>query len=150
MSTSFQTFLVCLLFALWGTGNVYSQVADPSAGCTRTFTSDEDFNEGLLLSVNTSVSGSLRLDQPGQPLPFVYIPCSARGTVVRINVVTGEIVGEYASAQLLMNLETYGYPIVPKTAQLTEYRRDRLFVLVLRLVVPAATLMELQIQMANI
>ncbi|MFN5296590.1 MAG: hypothetical protein ACK5BL_13735, partial [Flavobacteriales bacterium] len=98
MSASFQTFLVCLLFALWGTGNMYSQVADPSAGCTRTFTSDEDFNEGLLLSVNTSVSGSLRLDQPGQPLPFVYIPCSARGTVVRINVVTGEIVGEYASA----------------------------------------------------
>jgi streptogramin lyase len=97
MSTSFQTFLVCLLFALWGTGNLYSQ-ADPSAGCTRTFTSDEDFNEGLLLSVNTSVSGSLRLDQPGQPLPFVYIPCSARGTVVRINVVTGEIVGEFASA----------------------------------------------------
>ena len=98
MSTSFQTFLVCLLFALWGTGNLYSQVANPSAGCTRTFTSDEDFNEGLLLSVNTSVSGSLRLDQPGQPLPFVYVPCSARGTVVRINVTTGEIVGEYLSA----------------------------------------------------
>jgi streptogramin lyase len=97
MSASIQTLVVCFLFALWGSGNLYSQ-AQPSAGCTRTFTSDEDFNEGLLLSVNTSVSGSLRLDQPGQPLPFVYIPCSARGTVVRINVVTGEIVGEFASA----------------------------------------------------
>lgn len=97
MSASIQTLVVCFLFALWGSGNLYSQ-AQPSAGCTRTFTSDEDFNEGLLLSVNTSVSGSLRLDQPGQPLPYVYIPCSARGTVVRINVVTGEIVGEFASA----------------------------------------------------
>jgi streptogramin lyase len=97
MSASIQTLVVCFLFALWGSGNLYSQ-AQPSAGCTRTFTSDEDFNEGLLLSVNTSVSGSLRLDQPGQPLPFVYIPCSARGTVVRINVTTGEIVGEYSTA----------------------------------------------------
>jgi|GEM_PF-1360182 len=97
MNASMQTLVVCFLFALWGSGNLYSQ-AQPSAGCTRTFTSDEDFNEGLLLSVNTSVSGSLRLDQPGQPLPFVYVPCSARGTVVRINVTTGEIVGEYSTA----------------------------------------------------
>jgi hypothetical protein len=98
MNASMQTLAVCLFILLWGTENLYSQFANPSAGCTRTFTSDEDFNEGLLLSVNTSVSGSLRLDQPGQPLPFVYIPCSARGTVVRINVSTGEIVGEFASA----------------------------------------------------
>jgi streptogramin lyase len=98
MNASMQTLVVCLFFLLWGTGNLYSQFVNPSAGCSRTFTSDEDFNEGLLLSVNTSVSGSLRLDQPGQPLPFVYIPCSARGTVVRINTTTGEIVGEYSSA----------------------------------------------------
>jgi streptogramin lyase len=98
MSSSLHTFLVCMLLGLWAAGSLHSQDLPSSAGCSRTFTSDEDFNEGLLLSVNTSVSGSLRLDQPGQPLPFVYIPCSARGTVVRINVVTGEIVGEFSSA----------------------------------------------------
>ncbi|MFN6390615.1 MAG: T9SS type A sorting domain-containing protein [Bacteroidota bacterium] len=67
-------------------------------GCSRTYTDNVDFDEGLLLSVNYNVPGTLRLDQPGQPLPFVYIPCSARGTVVRINAETGEITGEFASA----------------------------------------------------
>ncbi|MFN5355631.1 MAG: T9SS type A sorting domain-containing protein [Bacteroidota bacterium] len=66
--------------------------------CIRSYTSDEDFNEGFLLSVNTSVSGSLRLDQPGQPLPYVNIACSGKGTVVRIDAITGQIIGEYLTA----------------------------------------------------
>ena len=72
--------------------------ASNANACSRTFTTDEDFNEGFLLSVNTSVSGSLRLDQPGQPLPFVNIACSGKGTVVRIDAITGQVIGEYLTA----------------------------------------------------
>jgi streptogramin lyase len=72
--------------------------ASNANACSRTFTTDEDFNEGYLLSVNTSVSGSLRLDQPGQPLPFVNIACSGKGTVVRIDAITGQVIGEYLTA----------------------------------------------------
>lgn len=73
-------------------------VAQTSPGCIRTYTDNADFDEGFLLSVNYDVPGTLRLDQPGQPLPFVNIACSGRGTVVRFDAVTGEIVGEYTTA----------------------------------------------------
>lgn len=69
-----------------------------SSGGIKKYTSDSDFSEGLKLSVNSGISGSLRLDQPNQPLPYVNIPCSGRGTLVRIHVGTGAIIGEYTSA----------------------------------------------------
>ena len=72
--------------------------ASNANACSRTFTSSEDFEEGFLLSVNTSVPGSLRLDQPGQPLPFVNVACSGKGTVVRIDAITGQVIGEYLTA----------------------------------------------------
>ena len=69
-----------------------------SPGGIKKYTSDADFSEGLKLSVNSGISGSLRLDQPNQPLPYVNIPCSGRGTLVRIHVGTGAIIGEYTTA----------------------------------------------------
>ncbi len=69
-----------------------------SPGGIKKYTSDADFGEGLKLSVNSGISGSLRLDQPNQPLPYVNIPCSGRGTLVRIHVGTGAIIGEYTTA----------------------------------------------------
>ena len=75
-----------------------SSAQQVSPGGIKKYTNDSDFSEGLKLSVNTGISGSLRLDQPNQPLPFISIPCSGRGTLVRININTGEVVGEYLTA----------------------------------------------------
>jgi len=40
----------------------------------------------------------LQLDQPTEPFPFINVAASGRGTVVRANTETGEIVGEYRTA----------------------------------------------------
>lgn len=66
--------------------------------CSRVYTENADFDEGTLLNVNHEVAGQLQLNQTTQPFPFVNIACSARGTIVRIDVNTGTILGEYLTA----------------------------------------------------
>ena len=68
--------------------------------CTRTYTVDADFAEGNLLNVNYDAPNSdqLQLNAVTAPFPYVNIACSGRGTVVRIHVVTGAILGEYWTA----------------------------------------------------
>ena len=78
--------------------------APPSAAqdvppCSRTYTSDADFDEGALLNVNHDPDhDQLQLNAITEPFPFVYIANSARGTAVRIDVNTGQILGEYFTA----------------------------------------------------
>jgi RHS repeat-associated protein len=62
------------------------------------FTVTEDFLEGRR-SQTTAVEDELRLD-PGSSgmFPFVNIAASVRGSVIRIDTRTGEVVGEYDSA----------------------------------------------------
>lgn len=68
-------------------------VAAPSS---RTYTFDADFAEGELVNVNyDNVPDQLQLNQTITPFPFVWIACSARGTIVRIDANTGQILGEY-------------------------------------------------------
>lgn len=65
----------------------------------RIYTEDADFAEGTLLNVNhTEVPNQLQLDFDVEPFPFIWVACSARGTVVRIDVNTGAILGEYSTA----------------------------------------------------
>jgi streptogramin lyase len=87
---------LALGFALLCAGSASAQ--QPAGNCGRTYTSNEDFEEGSLLSLNYSIPGSLRLDQPGKPLPYINIACSGRGTVARINVNTGQVIGEYLTS----------------------------------------------------
>lgn len=88
-------YTLALLFILVTLTDVIGQ---GTQACTRTYTLDADFYEGQLLSVNTSVPNQLQLDQPGRPLPYINIACSQRGTVVRIDINTGQIIGEYLTA----------------------------------------------------
>ena len=62
----------------------------------RTYTLDADFDEGFLVNVNhdSPNNDQLQLNFETQTLPFIWVACSARGTVVRINVNNGEILGE--------------------------------------------------------
>ena len=69
-------------------------------GCARTYTLDGDFDEGALINVNhdSPNNDQLQLSSPANPLPFVNIACSGRGTVARIDVNSGVVVGEYNTA----------------------------------------------------
>lgn len=68
---------------------------------SRTYTTTADFQEGAATNVNaTDVPDQLQLDVAGAPSPFpvVNIAASGRGTLVRIEGVTGQILGEYATS----------------------------------------------------
>lgn len=66
---------------------------------SRTYTRNVDFSEGSLFNLNfNEVPDELRLNKNITPLPYIYIACSERGTVVRIDINSGQIVGEYATA----------------------------------------------------
>lgn len=72
---------------------------DALAAC-ESYTFDADFDLGVMLNVNHDApnSNQLQLNTNPTPFPFVNIACSDRGTVVRIDVNTGAILGEYLSA----------------------------------------------------
>lgn len=62
-----------------------------------TYTSDADFDGGNMLNVNhdSPNNNQLQLNATTQPFPFIWIACSNRGTIVRVDVNTGVILGEY-------------------------------------------------------
>jgi len=64
------------------------------------YTTDADFDQGTMVSVNHDPPSNdqLQLDQPTEPFPFINVAASGRGTVVRANTETGQIIGEYRTA----------------------------------------------------
>jgi hypothetical protein len=64
------------------------------------YTTDSDFDRGTLLSVNhnSPYNDQLQLDSQTKPFPFINVAASGRGTMVRTNTETGEVVGEYRTA----------------------------------------------------
>jgi len=69
----------------------------PAWGISRTYTLDADFDEGSMLNVNhdTPNNDQLQLDTLTTPFPFICIALSGRGTIIRADVNTGQILGEY-------------------------------------------------------
>ncbi|MGD9147214.1 MAG: hypothetical protein PVI80_16725, partial [Anaerolineae bacterium] len=88
--------LVLILSFLILPSNVPAQVP----GKNVLYTTDADFDQGTLVSVNHDPPNNdqLQLDSPTEPFPFINVAASGRGTVVRANTETGEIVGEYRTA----------------------------------------------------
>ncbi|MBN1446285.1 MAG: T9SS type A sorting domain-containing protein [Bacteroidetes bacterium] len=68
--------------------------------CSKTYTVDADFDLGNLINVNhdSPNNDQLQLNDVTAPPPYIWVACSARGTAVRIDVATGEILGEYRTA----------------------------------------------------
>lgn len=98
--------LACLFLAapLRLTGQAF---AAPVPGTDVTYTLDADFDQGTLLNVNhdSPNADQLQLNETTTPFPFVNIACSGRGTIVRIDVDTGVILGEYRTAPNGMGLD---------------------------------------------
>jgi hypothetical protein len=71
-----------------------------SCAGNRVFTLDADFDRGTLLNLNHDApnGNQLQVNQAPAPFPFVNVAASARGTIVRIDVNTGVVLGEYLTA----------------------------------------------------
>ncbi len=67
---------------------------------SREYTTDADFDEGILLNVNHDAPNNdqLQLGTEATPFPFISVANSGNGTMVRIDVQTGQILGEYRTA----------------------------------------------------
>ena len=73
-----------------------SASAVPPAGNPATYTLNTHFDEGTLVNVNdTDVADQLQLDSAAMPFNFIWIAVSSQGTVVKIDTLTGAVLGEY-------------------------------------------------------
>ena len=75
---------------------VRTVAAAPAA--SRTYTLDADFDDGTLINVNHDIPDQLQLNTETEPLPFIWVAASGRGTIVRIHTKSGQILGEYRTA----------------------------------------------------
>jgi YVTN family beta-propeller protein len=65
------------------------------------FTNDADFDQGVLFQLNHDApnNNQLQIDHPILvEFPFINVAASGRGTMVRTNTLTGQVVGEYRTA----------------------------------------------------
>ena len=62
------------------------------------YTTAADFSNEFSVNVNTNGADELVVNADPAPLPYVWVAASSRGTIVRIDTDTGEIMGEYRSA----------------------------------------------------
>ena len=69
-------------------------------GVPATYTIDLDFDDGALINVNhdSPNNNQLQLNARGEPFNFIWVAASARGTIIKIDTLTGQILGEYLSA----------------------------------------------------
>jgi streptogramin lyase len=66
-------------------------------GASVTYTSDQDFAQGQRVNLDV-VNGTLRLSEVTSTFPSIWVALSDRGTIVRIDTESGEIIGEYLTA----------------------------------------------------
>jgi RHS repeat-associated protein/uncharacterized repeat protein (TIGR01451 family) len=65
---------------------------------TRTYTTSADFAEGTSINLTDTPPDQLRLDDTTEAFEFIWIAASNRGTVIKIDTTTGEVLGEFWSA----------------------------------------------------
>jgi hypothetical protein len=92
--------VTCLVAGLLSAGQLDKTASAQVPGIDVLYTTDEDFDQGTMISVNhdTPYNDQLQLDHPTEPFPFINVAASGRGTVVRIDTESGEILGEYRTA----------------------------------------------------
>ena len=98
------TFVLSLLLIFTFVGSALGQdtrLSEPQVlqSKIKTYTLNADFDEGTLVNLNhTVVSDQLQLDSMATPFEFIWVAASGRGTIIKIDTVTGSILGEYWSA----------------------------------------------------
>lgn len=70
-------------------------VVKPKPFTERTYTLDADFDEGNTFNVIHDVANQLQLDHTAREFDFLWVAVSSKGTIVKINTKTGQVLGEY-------------------------------------------------------
>lgn len=98
----FQHHRACRLAAWLGLAlllTVISMTAAADApGNPGIYTLNADFDEGTKVNINHNIADQLQLDSIPTPFAFIWVAASAHGTVVKIDTVTGALLGEYLTA----------------------------------------------------
>jgi streptogramin lyase len=92
---------LCAVFAvllLATTVRAPSYVAATVEPASRVYTTDADFATGQSINVVNTTTGQLQLAEETSAFGFIWIAASARGTILKIDTESGEILGEYLSA----------------------------------------------------
>ncbi|MEW6219922.1 MAG: hypothetical protein AB1634_10360 [Thermodesulfobacteriota bacterium] len=85
---------VTLLALVLGGSSLWAASGNPGL-----YTLDADFDQGTMVNVNhEEVADQLQLDSQPTPFEFIWVAASSRGTIVKIDTVTGQVLGEYWSA----------------------------------------------------
>jgi RHS repeat-associated protein len=93
----FSRYFLCLFMVL----PVSRALAAGDAGCRYSYGATNAFGSGLLVNLNyTNAEAELRLNTQTRPFKFLNVPCGESGTLVRIDVTTSNVVGEYRTAPL--------------------------------------------------
>lgn len=87
--------VMCIIVSIFFGNNIF---AETSGSVEKEYTLDGEFNEGNLNNVTTSVPDQLQLDDTTTPFGFIWIAVSSKGTIVKIDTKTGDILGEYKTA----------------------------------------------------
>jgi streptogramin lyase len=95
-STS-RSLLLTAVVALVASAVVPSIATAAVSGTSVTYTSDADFEEGQRVNLDVG-NGTLRLSEVVSTYPSIWVALSDRGTIVRIDTRSGEIIGEYLTA----------------------------------------------------
>ena len=81
-----------------------SSIAQPQpTGTSAIYTTISDFSYGTLLNTTTALTpigttGQVQFSPTSKPFPYLYVAVSGRGTLVRIDINSGAILGEYFTA----------------------------------------------------
>jgi RHS repeat-associated protein len=70
-------------------------VVKPKPFAERTYTLDADFDQGSQFNVVHDVANQLQLDHTAREFDFLWVSVSSKGTIVKINTTTGQVIGEY-------------------------------------------------------
>lgn len=70
-------------------------VVKPKPFAERTYTTDADFDQGTQFNVIHEVANQLQLDHTAREFDFLWVAVSSKGTIVKINTKTGQVIGEF-------------------------------------------------------
>ena len=70
-------------------------IVQPKPFAERTYTLDADFDQGTQFNVIHDVANQLQLDHTAREFDFLWVAVSSKGTIVKINTKTGQVIGEY-------------------------------------------------------
>lgn len=68
-----------------------------AVAASETYTTNADFDEGVYNNVVHSTPDQLQLDETVTAFPFIWVALSDRGTIAKIDTVTGAVKGEYST-----------------------------------------------------